>query len=721
MEGRNVPQPVRVSRRWLLSAAVLGALSAIATTYPLASHLDHAVPTGRPDCYGHKDCSDTLLCIWALGESGWRLLHDPVHLFDGNILHPLRNTLAFSESMLSAALFVGPLNALTGNPILGYNLYYLLTIAVSVIGMFLLVVEITGDHRAGLLAGLLFGLANERTLLADVLPSVTVQWAPWVLYAWLRTLGRPSVPHAVGLALAVVAHMHAGAYHGTMLLVLLCPWALVLFATGPWPVRRWLVVGAAFVVACAVGLALYHPYFVAQDEVGGRAPSFPGVPITYFWGALASPLRYLRSLAAGARRTGIASPVPLLLVMLAAGIAPMRRPLHDRRVGESANLAAASTLLLAAMAVACGPILYVRPGGALVHGPFYFLGMLPGLGRIRVPGRFIMLVAFAGSIVAGIALATIFRRIRNRTTAALVGAVCVVAIVADSRIFVGPIPLTTLPGPDAVPAAYRWLATTPRDTAVLELPYGNWAQEAQYTYLSLYHGRRLMNGYTNHMTPLQDALAGFPDALSLRTLQDAGVSYVLVHLDDFVGPFGRARSARLRSRLPAYPELRSRMIDRVLVVEIPPGRSPAPPAWTAIDRGHWRLSGSAPGAERAADGSLASHWTTQRRQESFLRVDLGEVRTVTGLVLGLGSHVLEYPPRHEIRASRDGVAWEVVVPDTPTLPPFSSYRRDRRRVEVPLALPTVRARYLEIRVPPRKAPGPDFVWGVHELTVQGPR
>src|SRR5439155_23226575 len=110
----------------------------------------------------------------------------------------------------------------------GYNLYYPATSALSALGVALLVREITGEAGAGLLAGWMFALTAERWTFRGLLPAVAVQWAPFVLYTWVRLLTAPSGARAAALAAAFVAHTHASAYHGVMLPVLLVPWALVL-------------------------------------------------------------------------------------------------------------------------------------------------------------------------------------------------------------------------------------------------------------------------------------------------------------------------------------------------------------------------------------------------------------------------------------------------------------------------------------------------------------
>jgi hypothetical protein len=70
-------------------AALLYILLAIAATWPQAIRLD-AIP----------DNVDAYFSLWRLGWIAHQLPIDPRHLFDGNIFHPERNTLAYSDAVL---------------------------------------------------------------------------------------------------------------------------------------------------------------------------------------------------------------------------------------------------------------------------------------------------------------------------------------------------------------------------------------------------------------------------------------------------------------------------------------------------------------------------------------------------------------------------------------------------------------------------------------------
>jgi len=133
----------------------------VALTWPLVRGLARDVPS---------DFGDPLLNSWIVAWNAdrfLRLLSGDVagfaQIWHANIFQPEPYVLAYSELLHAQGLQALPIWALTRNPILCYNLLFLSTFVLSGLGMYLLVRELTGDWRAGFVAGLIYGLVNVRT------------------------------------------------------------------------------------------------------------------------------------------------------------------------------------------------------------------------------------------------------------------------------------------------------------------------------------------------------------------------------------------------------------------------------------------------------------------------------------------------------------------------------------------------------------------------------
>ena len=137
------------------SLLVAGAfiVAAIALTLPLALNLKRALPS---------DHGDTLLITWIIGWDADRLRHGLRGLWDAPIFFPYRGTLAFSETMLGVAVFAAPVYWITADPVLTYNVAFLIAFAIAGAGMYLLARELTGSRAAAVAAGMYYAFGPFR-------------------------------------------------------------------------------------------------------------------------------------------------------------------------------------------------------------------------------------------------------------------------------------------------------------------------------------------------------------------------------------------------------------------------------------------------------------------------------------------------------------------------------------------------------------------------------
>jgi hypothetical protein len=221
------------------------------------------------------------------------------------------------------------------------------------------------------------------------------------------------------------------------------------------------------------------------------------------------------------------------------------------------------------------------------------------------------------------------------------------------------------------------------------------------------------------MPRFNDTIGRLPDDPAWRTLREAGVQYALVHPSRLKE---HPLLAKVLGGLIRRRDLGIAELDDTLVLTVPPApRREERPFGTPVTRDGWSVSSTAPGAERAIDGDVATHWqATSLKSDVSFRLDLGRERDVQDVVLALGPHLLEYPRAYRVRASTDGETWTQIGSEDPTIPPFASYRRDHRHVALRLVVTPTRARWIEIVVPtypPNAWSYTDGTWGIHEIQV----
>jgi len=161
--------------------ALLGfSLLTLLMTYPLSLQLAEAL----------QDTSDSLLNLWITNWQAHQLLTSPLQLFDTNIFYPYPNTLAYSEILFPNVLLSVPIFAFTDNPILTYNLMFLLSFILSAFSLYLLAYRLSGNRYAAFIAGLVFAFSPYRAGHLSQLQLLTMQWMPLALLYLDRYLGR---------------------------------------------------------------------------------------------------------------------------------------------------------------------------------------------------------------------------------------------------------------------------------------------------------------------------------------------------------------------------------------------------------------------------------------------------------------------------------------------------------------------------------------------------
>src|SRR5206468_10440784 len=93
---------------------------------------------------------DARAFIWVLAWDNHAVLDRVPSLFDANKLYPLPNALAYGEHLFGISLFTLPIYAITRNPVLAYNLVWVLTYVLTAAAVHWLALRHTRDHLASM-------------------------------------------------------------------------------------------------------------------------------------------------------------------------------------------------------------------------------------------------------------------------------------------------------------------------------------------------------------------------------------------------------------------------------------------------------------------------------------------------------------------------------------------------------------------------------------------
>ncbi len=203
-------------RRGLSTVLALGIFvgAALLATYPLILRPSHAIAGGL---------GDPLLNATVLAWDADRARHGFQGFWDIPFLFPHSHTLAYAEPLIGVALFTTPIEWVSSNPILAYNVAYIGSYVLAGFGMFLLTRDLWGRTDAAILAGLAFALTPYRLAQTTHLQVLMNGWMPiglWALHRYFASGARRWM--AAFAAVFVLQGLSNGYYFYFFLLPVAC-------------------------------------------------------------------------------------------------------------------------------------------------------------------------------------------------------------------------------------------------------------------------------------------------------------------------------------------------------------------------------------------------------------------------------------------------------------------------------------------------------------------
>ena len=528
-------QEPRLPSATLVEALVVAAgafVLAILATWPLVTMFGSGWRFENNDAY---------FSVWRIGWMARTIVVDPAHLFDANIFAPHPNTLAYSESTVGLGALAAPAYWSTGNAVAAHNTIVLLAFATSAICAYFLARRLTNSRPAAIVSAVLFAYCPYVFGRLSHIHLIFTAGLPLSLLAFHAWVDRPSLPRALGLGLALVVTSATSGYYGIFAGVSVgIAWIFYAVYRSQWRATDYWMGGLVAAGTWALlMLPLYRPHWQLRqnqfqrtlDDARMWSADWPAYLASSAWAH-----RWLHPLIGSWSDTLF--PGFIAIVLAGIGVATLRSRSGTRE-------AVLFYLLLAVFAF----WMSFGPKAGLYTAMFH---AIPLFSWMRTPSRFAIVFALALSVLAGVAVASMLRRLpAARSVAVAIG----LASVAWIELATLPLPLTRQP----IPAIYDTLAKLPPG-AVVELPFHadrqSYHAHTLYMYYSTRHWLPLVNGYSDYLPPdfrrLATKMAEFPDDESLAMLRTRAARYVLVHRGLYPVP---ARERIMRA-LDSSPDLR---------------------------------------------------------------------------------------------------------------------------------------------------------------------
>ena len=708
-------------------AIVIGIFSVLATAsmHWVVRNITAALP---------GDLGDPLLNTWILAWDAERFLHGLDGFWDAPMFFPYPSSLAYSEHLLGVAIFTAPLQWLTDNPILVYNLAYLASFVLAGTGMYLLTTSITGSRLAGMIGGMAFAFLPYRADQASHLQVLLYGWMPVGLWGLHRYFYNGQRKMLVVFALAFVLQGFSNGYffYFFAAVIVIVASVEVIYRVRQRPIMLVDLTCTALLMGAMVAPIAIAYLDVRTDMSLVRTRSemvmFSADTTSYLH---ASPDLSLwgNMLQGGGLETKLFPGFGLLTLAALGLIAPFAV-----KTASKTNLkrlaATYGTVAAVSFVISLGP----EPSfdGILLTttGPYdWLLSVIPGFDGLRVPARSAIAVFLGLAVLASIAMRCLVDRLSRR--AAITVTVIIMAVIAAEGYHTRRMVPFHPDGPETERATTEWLRQLPPGPAIV-LPFYERTDHVPNTmrsvYATLQHGHPLVNGFSGFSTPL---VRYFEDSTKLRDyrqyndvlngLRAVGVRYVVIHGHRF-------RNAEEVSILVTAIQNEVEHLENSWffgtnwIFELKPSdESYELPQNTGsrINRSAFHASASHDQRrlERAFDGDYRTRWTSDSAQAGNESIELrfDQPTDVSHVRLWLRrTDFNDYPRQLLIETTEDGEHWEELYQGRgfPRLLLSLVERLDNFYAHVEVPLPANQSKILRLR---QTRSDRVFYWSIHEL------
>ena len=512
---------------------------------------------------------DARLIIWTLAWDNHALLSGHA-IFDSNIFYPAPHSLVYNEHLFGISLFTLPIYALTGNPVLAYNVIWFLSWIACGLAMHALLRRYVPSELAAFAGGLVFTFSFYKMLQGHGHLQQIWTWPlPLSLLTLERWIERPSWGRTFAWTTVLIAGL-LGSLYVAVMIALANGLLLVWRAAGLLRTRRLtslqlthavLQLVAVAVVTAAIVWPFLSPYRtlapVPPREVQSLSADVSSylMPAAQTWPGIA----WLKLVGRGpgpmfGERTMSLGWIAVALAMVGVAFTAKTRQFR--------NAMPYAALAMFALCLSFGPA-----ASPAAHSVYSLVARLPGLSGFRAPGRFGLLVLLGAAVFASFGVDALVRaRPRARTA---IGAILLPLMLSEWFVIGFP---GKRPQPFVIPEVYR-SPVIASARALVSLPEyrgdPHWFWETDYLLYSTAHWRPIVNGYGRWEPPTHahdiSYMTAFPGPNNAKAMKALGVDLLVLHAWRY--PDGAAEMLRVAQASPEYELVTKVGLDYVFRVK----------------------------------------------------------------------------------------------------------------------------------------------------------
>lgn len=504
--------------------------------------INHEIVTG----FASKiETNDGRLLAWTLAWDNYKLLNDPLELFQANIFYPNNNTLTYSEHAFGISLLSLPAYILSnGNPAIGFNFVMLLSYFLNSFTAYLLVKYLTKSRSAGIIGGIIFGFSSYKIFNFVHLQNMPVFYMPLLLLFMYRYLETKKLRYIIGVGMCLLIQSLSSWYHMIFIFLLFGLFILYFWSRKRFEKKDIFRFGAVLIGVFVIILPFAIPYFQFNkenqseykiDEVKTYSADLGGYLLpspNTFLGSEVLPILRITKTSWSENFNFIGYIALFLSIISFIQVKGKGKFTFEFKIEKNKLIFVAVGFIFFILSL--GPFLRLHDVTTRIPLPYFVIyHLLPSIRFIRVVSRFSTVVFLMVSILSGFGYLKLEQRLKKKflKITVLLAFTCLILLeyfpFADYRKYTDV---------SNIPEVYNEVKNNPEVKALVELPIdvGPFVTTG-YIYWAGYHIKPIVNGYSgfqpSEYPDLVNIITQFPDTLSLAKLKNIGVTHLITNPD----------------------------------------------------------------------------------------------------------------------------------------------------------------------------------------------
>lgn len=513
---------------------ILYLIITIAITYPLIIKANSYLFKGFvPSSYDIKQFKwepvwnnvhpDVLGWVYVYAWNAHILTTNPGDYFNANIYYPNKNTLAYNSFSLTNGLIAMPINLIFHNPVLAYNFLILFSYVMSAFAMYLLTNYFLKNGTIAFISGLMFICTWFNYVRIQDVIIISSEWIPLSLL-YLFKFFNDRKPKYIFMVLLFYLLQALTEWYSAIFLAYTLGLCILLnvISKGMEAINKKNLF--LFITIFILAFAILYPFAAPYFENKSQFLDFKRTKDDALWKAF-----YLDDyLIPKDKIRYIQYAFFLFLLFIPLKLKTLKTDIRQIKTAKYFFI----ILTFLSFIISLGPKLKAFSKVWNIPLPYSFLfDYAPGFEITRDPRRFEILFILSISFLTSLALHLLIEKIKNTNLKKSIMAIFIIASlmsytsITNFNSMFQYVPTTDK---NKIHEIYKWLASLDKNISIYQAAYtsngfekpGNSFREAVFSYYSVFHWKKTVNGLTWWIPPSYQKLTYMKEQLPSKVFLD---------------------------------------------------------------------------------------------------------------------------------------------------------------------------------------------------------